>query len=83
MKITQKDRVIQYIRDFGSISSRDAYRDLGITQLGARIDELQKEGYEFKKEWETGTNRYGDSMTYKKYSLIDDVISENQQHISI
>ena len=37
MKITQKDRILKYIRDFGSISSRDAYTDLGITQLGARI----------------------------------------------
>lgn len=33
MKIAQKDRVINYIREFGSISTWDAYKDLGITQL--------------------------------------------------
>lgn len=42
MKITQKDRIINYIREFGSISSWEAYQELGITQLGARIDNLQK-----------------------------------------
>ena len=33
MKINQKDRIINYIREFGSISSWEAYQDLGITQL--------------------------------------------------
>lgn len=33
MKITQKDRILQYIRQFGSISSYEAYRELGVTQL--------------------------------------------------
>ncbi len=42
MKITQKERIIEYIREFGSISSWEAYSDLGITQLGARIDQLKK-----------------------------------------
>ena len=42
MKISQKERIINYIRDFGSISSWEAYSELGITQLGARIDQLKK-----------------------------------------
>jgi len=81
MKITQKDRIINYIREFGSISSWEAYSDLGITQLGARIDQLKKEGHEFKTEWETSTNRYGETVTYKRYSLVDD-ISENIEHFT-
>lgn len=83
MKTTQKDRVLNYIRQFGSISSIEAYTDLGITQLGARIDDLQKEGYEFKKEWQEGKNRFNEPITYKKYSLVDDVIFDNQQHITV
>ena len=51
MKITQRDRVINYIREFGSISSWEAYQDLGVMQLGARIDQLQKEGYVFETKW--------------------------------
>lgn len=33
MKISQKQRIINYIREYGSISSWEAYKDLGITQL--------------------------------------------------
>lgn len=80
MKITQKDRIINYIREFGSITSLDAYKDLGITQLGARIDQLKKEGYVFKTEWESGKNRYGDKIDYKRYYLVD-IVSENMDHI--
>ena len=82
MKITQKDRILQYIREFGSISSWEAYQELGITQLGARIDGLKKEGYEFRTEWENSTNRYGDKVDYKRYYLVDDMIAENMEHIT-
>jgi len=81
MKISQKDRILNYIREFGSISSWEAYSDLGITQLGARIDQLKKEGYEFKTEWENKKNRYGEQTTYKRYRLVD-IISENMNHIT-
>ena len=32
-RVTQRDRVLQYIKDFGSITSWEAYSELGITQL--------------------------------------------------
>lgn len=80
MKITQKDRILEYIRKFGSISSFEAYANLGITQLGARIDQLKKEGYEFKTEWESNTNRFGEKTDYKRYYL-SDMVSENMEHI--
>jgi hypothetical protein len=80
MKITQRDRVINYIREFGSISSWEAYKDLGITQLATRIKELKEQGYEFKTEWESSTNRFGEKTDYKRYYLAD-MISENMQHI--
>ena len=67
--MTQKERIINYIKEFGSITSLDAYRDLGITQLGAKIDGLKKDGYIFKTEWESGKNRYGDKIDYKRYYL--------------
>lgn len=72
-KVTQRDRVLQYCRDFGSITSYQAYVDLGITQLGARIWELKnKFGYKFKKERVTKDNRYGDKCHFDKYILIED-----------
>ena len=71
MKETQKNRIISYIRKFGSITSLEAYQELGITQLGARIDQLKKEGYIFKTEWKTGKNRFGEDVSFKKYYLDD------------
>ncbi len=81
MRTTQKDRIINYIREFGSISSWEAYSDLGITQLGARIDQLKKEGYEFKSEWVSNTNRFGEKTEYKRYYLAD-IIAANMEHIT-
>lgn len=81
MRTTQKDRIINYIRQFGSISSWEAYSDLGITQLGARIDQLKKEGYEFKSEWVSNKNRFGEKTEYKRYYLAD-IIAENMEHIT-
>lgn len=81
MKITQKDRILEYIRNLGSISSFEAYANLGITQLGARIDQLKKEGYEFKTEWESNINRYGERTDYKRYYLAD-MVAENINHIT-
>lgn len=71
-RITQRDRVLQYIKDFGSISSWDAYKDLGITQLATRIFELKERGYSFKTERISTKNRYGDTSHYLKYTLIEE-----------
>lgn len=68
-KITQKQRIIKYIQDFGSITTLKAMKDLGVSQLGARIDGLQKDGYSFKKVWERSKNRYGEPVDYKRYYL--------------
>ena len=81
MKTTQKQRIINYIREFGSITSYEAYADLGITRLGARIDQLKKEGYEFRTEWESSTNRFGERTDYKRYYLAD-MTARNMEHIT-
>lgn len=80
MKITQRERIIKYIRDYGSITSFEAYKDLGITQLATRIKELKEEGYNFRTEWKSDKNRYGEPISYKRYYLVDEVV-DNMQHI--
>ena len=79
--MTQKDRILEYIRNFGSITSWEAYKDLGITQLGARIFELEDRGYRFKKETVESKNRYGEKVQFKKYSLYEDDLEKNKEHI--
>ena len=64
-----KERVLQYILDFGSVSTCQAIKDLGCTRLSAYIYMLKKEGYDIKKETIKFTNRYGEKSYYVKYSL--------------
>ena len=80
MRLTQRQRIIEYIRIFGSITSWDAYSDLGITQFATRVKELKEEGYEFTTKWETKKNRYGEPVSFKRYYL-SDMVSENMNHI--
>lgn len=68
MKKTQVERVHDYINQFGSITSWEAYTDLGITQLGARIWELKKAGFLIKTEPRTMTNRFGEKIRIVAYS---------------
>lgn len=81
MKINQRQRIINYIREFGSITSKDAYNDLGITQLATRIKELKELGYEFRTEWESSKNRFKEPVSFKRYYLAD-IVSENMEHIT-
>ncbi len=70
-KPTQRDMVLDYIRRFGSITSWQAYMDLGISQLGARIFELKEQGYVFSKTRIYAKNRYGEKTHYDEYRLAD------------
>lgn len=67
--MTQKQAILQYIKDFGGITSMEAYMDLGITQLGARIFELKEDGYDFDKTTIKALNRYGKKIFFSKYTL--------------
>lgn len=67
--MTQNERVIEYIKRFGSISTYEAFTELGITRLSARIFELQEAGHEFDRETVHSINRMGESVSYTRYSL--------------
>ena len=69
MKKTQAQRVLDYMAEFGSITPLDAFRDLGVMRLGARIFDLKREGFKIVGKSETIKNRYGEHCTIKRYSL--------------
>ena len=66
-KVTQAQRIIDYINEFGSITSWEAYKDLGVMELHARMNQLKKEGYEFETKWEAKKNRFGENVNFKRY----------------
>lgn len=67
--MTQKERIIDYILEFGSITSLQAFQDLGCTRLASRICDLRKDGYIFDKKYVKSKNRYGEDTVYVEYSL--------------
>ena len=71
-RMTQRDRVIQYIKDFGSITRAEAFNELGIVELAARICELERMGYKFEKKIVYRENRYGEMIHFTKYTLKKD-----------
>lgn len=70
--MTQREAIINYITDFGSITPMEAFADLGITKLATRISEMRKDGMEFKIETVKSKNRYGKPTRYAKYSFIEE-----------
>lgn len=69
MKQTQCDRIIRHLKDFGSITSKEAYDEYGIMRLASRITDLRKAGYEIEAGTQTGKNRYGELTRYAVYKL--------------
>ena len=70
-KLTQNEMIIKYIREFGSITTLQAFKDLGCTRLASRINDLKRQGYSFKDEFVTSKNRCGAKVSYKKYYFAD------------
>lgn len=51
MKKTQCERILEYITEFGSITTLEAFKDLGCTRLASRICDLKRKGYAFDSEF--------------------------------
>ena len=67
--MTQCEMILQYLKDFGSITTFESFKELGITRLSGRIFDLKQQGYEFSEEWLSTKNRYGKPISFKKYKL--------------
>lgn len=71
VSMTQTERVLMYMRDFGSVSPVEALRDLGCMRLAARISDLKKKGYVIQRDMVSSSNRYGDEVRYAMYRLVE------------
>lgn len=67
--MTQREAIVNYITEFGSITPMEAFADLGITKLATRISEMKKYGLRFKTETVKSKNRYGKTVSFAKYSM--------------
>lgn len=69
MKTTQNDRILRHLKDFGSITTWEAIQEYGITRLSARIFDIKEKGYKIIDQIEQSTNRYGETVSFKRYIL--------------
>lgn len=69
-KPTQNELILDYMREFGSITPLEAMRDLGVMRLASRISDMRSLGYPIISEWVAVQNRYGKKTNVKKYSLM-------------
>ena len=69
-KISLQDRVLNYLKENGSITSWEAIREFGATRLSAIIYNLRyKEGLNIITKNVNDKNRYGDPVSYARYYL--------------
>ena len=68
-KLTQCDRILRHMNDYGSITSLEAMTEYGIMRLASRINDLKGMGYPILSERVTGKNRYEEATSYSVYRL--------------
>ena len=71
MAITQCDRILRHMKDYGSITSLEAMNEYGIMSLASRINDLRAEGIAIVSEVKTGKNRYGETTHFAVYRLAE------------
>ena len=64
---TTQGRVYDYLQRFGSITTLQAFVDLGESRLSARVWELKRAGVNISSETIEVENRFGEKRHVKKY----------------
>jgi predicted ArsR family transcriptional regulator len=77
MPNSQREEVIKYMRDHGGITALESAKDLNITQLSARISEIEKQGFVINREPISGTNIYGRKWKGLRYSIDEQATRKN------
>lgn len=66
---TQKEEVLWFLMEYGSITAMEGFKDLYIIDLAGCIRDLRKE-YVIDDEWVNHTNKYGRPIQYKRYIFV-------------
>jgi hypothetical protein len=73
-RVTNKQRVLTAMKNHGSISPWYAINTLGNTRLSGTIFSLKKDGHVIESTIERGTNKFGDAITYSRYTLVKEKV---------
>jgi hypothetical protein len=67
--MTQLERVLEYLEEGKKLTCLNAFNELGITQVAARIFELKEQGHPIKKKMISVTNRYDEKCSVAEYYM--------------
>lgn len=67
--MTQNERILRHLQDFGSITSAEAITEYGIMRLASRVNDLRRNGTNIVSEYVTGVNRYGEKCHWTRYRM--------------
>ena len=68
-KLSQKDKVLRHLKQIGHITPLDAFNDYAIMRLAAIVFDLKDEGHDIKSEFISSRNRFGEKISFSKYTL--------------
>lgn len=69
-KMTQCQRILRHMKDYGTIDPMVAIKEYGCMRLASRIADLKGQGYEIVAERTKGKNRYDEPTSYCTYRLV-------------
>lgn len=70
--MTQCERILRHLQDYGSITQAEAVTEYGCYRLGARIWDLKAQGIPIRSERVTGKNRYDEPVSFSRYSIVEE-----------
>lgn len=70
-RVTHGDRVLQHLKENNNITSWEAIKEYGCTRLADVIFNLKDE-YTIITNMVQDTNRFGDTVRYAKYTLVEE-----------
>lgn len=76
-KLTQCDRILRHLEDYGSIDPMVAIKEYGCMRLASRIADLKGQGHDIVSERTKGKNRYGEHTSYCVYRLRNKEVNTN------
>lgn len=68
-KATQRQKIIQYCAENGSITVREAFEKLNINSPTKRISELRAAGYDVRTSDEERTKECGETVKFRRYFI--------------
>jgi hypothetical protein len=67
--MSQNERLLLHLKNFGTIQPMLAWSQLGIYRLASRICDLRQAGHNIEKRMVIVTNRWGEEVRVAEYRL--------------